>query len=176
MIFPIKIGILTASDRCSQGKREDESGKLLKSLAETLPAEVVAYRIVPDDKETLKNVLFQMVELFKCHLILTTGGTGLGPRDQTPEATKEVIEKEISGIAEALRLAGQAKTKFAMLSRGVAGTRKKSLIINLPGSPAAVQDAFEVLRPVLRHAVELIHGQVSDCHPPLSSLSSHSHS
>ena len=174
MILPIRVGIITASDRCSQGKRIDESGKLLKLLVEGLPAELVAYRIFPDDKDILKKALHHMADLFHCGLVLTTGGTGLSPRDHTPEATREVIEIEIPGIPEAIRLEGLKKTKFAMLSRGVAGIRGKTLIVNLPGNPEAVGDAFEVLRPILRHATELIKGEVIDCQP--SSRLSHSHS
>ena len=176
MILPVRVGIITASDRCSQGKRADESGRLLKLLVEGLPAEVVAYRIFPDDKDILKKALRHMADLFHCDFVLTTGGTGLSPRDQTPEATREVIEKEIPGIAEAIRQDGLKKTKFAMLSRGLAGVRGKTLVVNLPGNPEAVGDAFEVLRPILRHATELIKGEVIDCHPSSPSRLSHSHS
>lgn len=119
-------------------------------------------------------MLCHMADLFSCDLVLTTGGTGLSPRDFTPEATKEVIEKEIPGISEAMRKQSMEKIKFAMLSRAIAGVRGKTLIINLPGSPAAVRDAFEVLRDILIHAVELIHGEVADCSKVLHSLSSHS--
>ncbi len=163
MILPIKVGILTASDRCAAGKRIDESGNILKALAEQLPAEVVAHRIVSDDKERIKSALLQMVDLLQCHLVLTTGGTGLGPRDNTPEATREVIEKEIPGISEAIREGGKKKTRFSVLSRGIAGVRNKTLIINFPGSPDAVRDALEILKPVLSHALELVDGDVSDC-------------
>jgi molybdenum cofactor synthesis domain-containing protein len=171
----IKVGILTASDRSSRGERKDESGLLLKSLIEErLGAEVVAYRVVPDDKPVIQKVIVHMADLFFCDLILTTGGTGLGPRDVTPEATKELIEKEIPGISEAIRRQSMKKTKFAMLSRAVAGVRGKTLIINLPGSPNAVQEAFEVLEDVLVHAIELVHGEVQDCQKTLHLLSSHS--
>lgn len=173
MNIPFKVGIITASDRSSQGKRDDKSGLLLKSRVEELSAEVVAYQILPDDKEILKKALCHLSDLFSCNLILTTGGTGLSSRDHTPDATREVIEKEIPGIAEAIRSESLKKTKFAMLSRAVAGIRRKTLIINLPGSPGAVEQAFEVLRPVLAHAIELIRGEVEDC--PTLSCSSHSH-
>lgn len=174
MIIPIKAAVLTASDRSSQGKREDKSGMLLRDLLENLPAEVVAYRVLPDDKKVLVKALIHLSDLLSCDLILTTGGTGLAPRDSTPEATREVIEKEIPGISQAIREASLKKTPMAMLSRALAGIRGHTLIINLPGSPSAVQEAFEVLRPVLIHAVELLRGEVSDCQK-LSSLS-HSHS
>lgn len=174
MIIPFKVGIISASDRASRGEREDGSGTLLKSLIENLPAEVVAYQVLPDCQETLKKTLSHMADLFCCDLILTTGGTGLGPRDFTPEATREVIEKEIPGISEAIREQSMKKTGFAMLSRAVAGVRGKTLIINLPGSPSAVQDAFDVLKDVLIHAVNLIRGEVVDCRKSLHSLHSHS--
>ena len=176
MTAAIRIGIITASDRSSRGEREDKSGQLLKLLVETLPAEVIAYRILPDEKEIIKRSLLDMSERFLCDLIFTTGGTGLGPRDVTPEATREVIEKEIPGISEAIRKSSLKKTKFAVLSRAIAGVRGKTLIINLPGSPAAAQDAFNVLRPILNHAIELIRGEVTDCQKLSHSLHSHSSS
>ncbi len=171
MTILLKAGILTASDRSSQGIREDRSGVLLKSLVEALPAEVAAYEIVPDDREILAARLIHFSDQLACDVIFTTGGTGLSPRDNTPEATRAVIEKEISGIPEAIRRQGLQKTKFAMLSRSVAGIRGRTLIINLPGSPSGVEEAFEILKPVLFHAVELIRGEVGDC----QSLSYSSH-
>jgi molybdopterin adenylyltransferase len=174
VISLIKAGILTASDRSSEGKREDQSGALLKSLISTLPAEVVAYRIVPDEKEALIKNLVHLTDLFHCDLVLTTGGTGIAPRDVTPEATRSVIEKEMPGIAEAIREESRKKTPFAMLSRAVAGMRGQSLIINLPGSPRAIEEVFEVLRPILPHALALIKGEVLDCQK--STRLSHSHS
>ena len=159
----IKAGIITASDRAARGEREDRSGLLLKSLLEELPAEVIAYQVLPDEPEVLKRTLRHIADRLSCDLILTTGGTGLGPRDHTPEATRSVIEKEIPGIPEAIRQASLKHTRFAMLSRMVAGIRGKTLIINLPGSPEAVQDAFEILKPILSHAVELLQGTVTDC-------------
>ena len=159
----LKAGIITASDRASRGEREDKSGFLLKSLLEELPAEVIAYQVLPDELQVLRKTLCHISDRFGCDLILTTGGTGLGPRDHTPEATRSVIEKEIPGISEALRQASLKKTKFAMLSRMVAGIRGKTLIINLPGSPEAVQDCFEILRPILTHAIGLLRGAVDDC-------------
>ena len=160
----MKAGILTASDRSSRGERDDESGPLLKKLAESLPAEIVYYQILPDDKEILKSALCHMSNELNCDLILTTGGTGLSPRDNTPEATKEIIEKEIPGIAEMLRQTGSSKTPFAILSRGVAGIRGNTLIVNFPGSPKAVLEGFEQLKSILPHAVSLLQGKVKDCH------------
>lgn len=165
MLTEFRVGIITASDRASRGEREDQSGLLLKSLAEEWPMEVIAYQVIADDFELLKRALSHMADRMSCDLILTTGGTGLGPRDFTPEATKAVVEKEIPGIPELLRGSGRKKTEFAALSRAVAGVRKKSLIVNLPGSPEAVRESFEALRPILAHAVALIRGEVKDCRP-----------
>ena len=119
-------------------------------------------------------MLINMTDIFHCDLICTTGGTGLAPRDITPDATREVLDCEIPGIAEAVRAAGRQTRATAMLSRGLAGVRKKTLIINLPGSPKAVTDSFQVLQPILIHAIQLIRGEVKDCQS--SSLLSHSHS
>ena len=177
MILPIKIGVVTASDRCSRGERQDESGTLLKVLIEEhVSGEVIAYRVVPDDKECIQNVICHMVDTFFCDVVFTTGGTGLSPRDQTPEATRAIIEKEVPGIAEMVRMKSRRETKFAMLSRAVAGIRGKTLIINLPGSPKAVLCAFKVLEPMLLHAVKLIKGEVEDCQKLSYSLPSHSSS
>ena len=158
-----KVGIITVSDRASRGERDDESGLLLRALVEGAGAEVAAYRVLPDEEVILAHALRDLADTCFCDLIFTTGGTGLSPRDHTPEATRAVIDREIPGIAEALRASAQKKTPFAMLSRAVAGVRGRTLIINLPGSPGAVQDAFQVLKPVLKHAVELIQGRVKDC-------------
>ncbi len=169
-----KAAVLTASDRSFRGEREDKSGLILRDLLLHLPAEVRVYKIVPDDRQLLAVALIDWTDRLQCGLILTTGGTGLAPRDQTPEATQDVIEKEVPGIVQAIREMSLKKTPMAMLSRAVAGVRGRTLIINLPGSPSAVLEAFEIIRPVLKHAVELIHGEVVDCQK-LSSLP-HSHS
>ena len=164
MIIPFKVGVVTASDRSSAGTRPDKSGQLLISLIhEQLTAEVIAYRVVPDDKEFLKKTMLHMSNIFFCDMIFTTGGTGLASRDVTPEATKEIIERELPGIAEAIRYESKKKTKFAMLSRGIAGVHGKTLIINLPGSPEAVKDGFNAVKDILPHAAELIRGEVVDC-------------
>jgi molybdenum cofactor synthesis domain-containing protein len=163
VITPVKAGIISASDRSARGEREDRSGLLLKSLLENIGIEVIAYQVLPDSRDTLKKALRHAADRFSCDLILTTGGTGLGPRDETPEATRQVIEKEIPGIVEAIRGAGQRKTQLAILSRAVAGIRGRTLIVNLPGSPEGVRDAFETLKPILFHAVELVRGEVADC-------------
>ena len=174
MITPLKVGILTASDRSHRGEREDKSGHLLKLLVENIPAEVMAYHVLPAEKDSIQKMLIHMADILHCDLILTTGGTGLAPRDVTPEATREILDREIPGIAEAIRAAGMRGKATAMLSRGLAGTRGKSLIINLPGSPHAVEESFQILSPILVHALSLIKGEVSDCQT--SSLLAHSHS
>ena len=163
MITLFRAGILTASDRSHRGEREDKSGLLLRSLIVDLPAEVIAYHVLPDEKEKIKRMLIHMADNFGCDFILTTGGTGLAPRDVTPEATREILDREIPGMAEAVRAAGMLMKPAAMLSRGLAGVRGKTLIINLPGSPKAVEDSFQIIQPVLVHAIQLIRGEVNDC-------------
>lgn len=159
----MRVGIVTVSDRSSQGLREDLSGKLLAELVRKIPAEIVARQVVPDEKNRIQAVLISWVDDLDCEVVLTTGGTGIASRDVTPEATSEILEKEIPGVSEALRQVGQQQTPRAVLSRGVAGVRKRSLIVNLPGSPEAVREAFKILGPLLAHAVGLIRGTVMDC-------------
>ncbi len=155
-----KVAIVTVSDKGSKGQREDMSGKIIKEML-TNWAEVVYYSIVPDEKDLIKKELITQSD--KVDLILTNGGTGLHPRDVTPDATLEVIDREIPGIAEAMRIEGLKKTKHAMLSRAVAGIRGKTLIINLPGSPKAVKESLEVILEALPHAIDKIKGDPSDC-------------
>jgi molybdenum cofactor synthesis domain-containing protein len=147
---------LTVSDRVSAGERDDGSGD---ALVELLAAEgfEVERRIVPDDREAIADAIVELAE--DAVLVLTTGGTGLGPRDVTPEATAEVIERPAPGIAEAIRADSIAKTPHGLLSRGVAGVRDRTLIVNLPGSTGGCRDGFAVLRPALRHALELLAGE-----------------
>lgn len=155
-------GILTISDKGAQGKREDKSGKLMSDLLKEASFNIAIYAIVPDEEVTITQTLIKWVNK-GLDLILTTGGTGLSPRDLTPEATQKVIEKQVPGIAEALRQEGLKKTPHAMLSRGIAGIRKETLIINLPGSPKAVKEGLEVLIPALPHALAKIKGDASEC-------------
>jgi molybdopterin adenylyltransferase len=154
-----KVAIITVSDKGSKGEREDLSGKVIEEM---LPwAEIVSYKIVPDEKEEIKKAIIEATS--SADLIFTNGGTGLHPRDVTPEATREVIEKEVLGIAEAIRLEGYKKTKKAILSRAIAGIRGKTLIINLPGSPKAVKESLEVILDALPHAIDKIKGDPSEC-------------
>jgi len=160
-----QVGILTCSDRGAQGKREDGSAAALRQM---LPEafQVTRYQIVPDDREAITAQLVAWCDQDGLDLILTTGGTGLTPRDVTPEATLAVIERLVPGIAEAMRAAGLAKTPHAMLSRAVAGVRRRTLIINLPGSPKAVRENLAVVLPALPHAIDKIKGADQECGSP----------
>ncbi|NPV76747.1 MAG: molybdopterin adenylyltransferase [Anaerolineae bacterium] len=154
----IKIGILTISDRSSRKEREDLSGPALQKIANDQGWHVERLAVIPDELEEIKNTLIHWCDEAKLHLILTTGGTGFAPRDITPEATLQVIQKIAPGIAEAMRSESLKKTPHAMLSRSVAGIRGNSLIINLPGSPKAAVENLQVILPVMPHAIELIGG------------------
>jgi len=153
----IKAVVITTSD--SREEKDDLSGVTLVGLLLAAGAEVIDKIIVSDDAEKIAEALTAQAAREDVNLILTTGGTGLAPRDNTPEATRTVIEKEVPGMAEAMRLGSLEKTPTAMLSRGVCGTRGECLIINLPGSPNAVRECFEIVKPVLQHAVNLLTGK-----------------
>ena len=153
--------VITASDACARGEREDTSGATLVQLLTDLGAQIIATKILSDDLDPLAQSLIDFADRDDVNLIITTGGTGLGPRDNTPEATQRVIEREAPGIAEAIRAESLKVTPMAMISRGVCGVRSGTLIINLPGSPKAVQESFAVIAPVLPHALDLLAGRTS---------------
>lgn len=155
----IRAIVITVSDACSRGEREDASGAALVQLLTELGAEIVETKILSDDLDPLVQSLSDSAQRDDVNLIITTGGTGLGPRDNTPEATQQVIEREAPGIAEAIRIESLKSTPMAMLSRGVCGVRSGTLIINLAGSPKAVKESFSVIAPVLSHALDLLAGK-----------------
>lgn len=157
-----KVGIITASDKGSRGEREDVSGQTIADMIKEI-GEVCQYLIVPDDERALSSAMKDMADNQGIDLILTTGGTGLGPRDVTPEATLAVIDKIVPGIAEAMRAESLKKTSRAMLSRAVAGVRGRTLIINLPGSPKGVRECLEVVLPALEHGLAIMTGKASEC-------------
>jgi len=157
----MRVGILTVSDKASRGQREDLSGKVIREIVGQLHAQVVKYTVVPDDRARIEKELMRISE--QVDLVLTTGGTGLSPNDVTPEATARVIEKVVPGISEAMRMEGLKRTPYALLSRGIAGVRKTSLIINLPGSPKAVRENLEAILPAIPHAIETLKGEGGEC-------------
>ena len=158
--------VITASDACSVGEREDASGATLVQLLTELGAQIVAKEIVNDDLDPLADMLRAYADRADVNLIVTTGGTGFGPRDNTPEATLRVIEREAPGLAEAMRMETLKHTPMAMISRGVCGIRSGALIVNLPGSPKAVRESFEIIRPVLSHAIALLAGETRHTEGP----------
>jgi molybdopterin adenylyltransferase len=155
-LYRFRTAIVTLSDKAFRGEREDLSGPLLSQLASAAGADVIATHLIPDDQQSITTLLVQLADEEKVDIILTTGGTGPSSRDNTPEATRAVIEREMPGLAELMRWDGYRRTPFAVLSRGVAGIRGKTLIVNLPGSPKAVREGMEVLAPLLPSAVALI--------------------
>ena len=156
------IGIITASDKGSRGEREDASGRLIATMLQEL-GQIRSYKVVADDAEQISKEMVIMADQLGVDLILTTGGTGLGPRDVTPEATLAVVDRQVPGIAEAMRAKSLQITSRAMLSRAVAGMRNKTLIINLPGSPKGVQECLEVILPALEHGLAIMKGEASEC-------------
>src|SRR6266851_1090735 len=155
----IRAVVITSSDACSVGEREDTSGETLVDLLTKLGAKIIAKEILNDDLDPLAEMMRAYADRNDVNLIVTTGGTGFGPRDNTPEATLKVIEREAPGLAEAMRIQTLKNTPMAMISRGVCGIRSGALIINLPGSPTAVRESFEVIKPVLNHAISLLAGE-----------------
>lgn len=155
----IRAAVVTVSDKGYAGEREDVSGPMLADLAQDMGATVIRRIVVPDEKEEIIRNLICLADEMGLDLVLTTGGTGLTPRDITPEATRSVIEREVPGIAEVLRFEGYRQTPLAVISRGVAGTRGRTLMVNLPGNPRAVREGMKILGPILPHAIQMIRGE-----------------
>ena len=156
------IGVLTLSDKGARGEREDESGRIIQEMVAGL-GEIRRYEVIPDDEEGIVARLVAWVDREKLALILTTGGTGLTPRDLAPQATARVLDYEVPGMAEAMRSESLKKTPHAMLSRALVGVRRQSLIINLPGSPKGVRENLAVVLPALEHALAKLQGDPSEC-------------
>ena len=150
------VAVVTVSDSCFRGDKDDVSGKLLCKLAEAL-GPVVSYEIVPDEEDVLRRTLLELVDTRKVDFVFTTGGTGVSPRDVTPEATRSVLDKEVPGLGELMRLRTVSSSPTSVLSRAVCGVRAKALIINLPGSPRGVEECLGVVLPLLSHANDMIH-------------------
>jgi len=155
---PIRAAVVTVSDKGYAGEREDASGPLLANLLRNMGAEVVSRSIVPDEQGDIERELTRLADETQVDLVVTTGGTGPAPRDVTPEATRAVTERDVPGLAEALRFEGYRKTPLAVISRGVAAIRGGTLIVNLPGSPKAVREGMETLVPILPHAIRMLRG------------------
>ena len=161
----IRAAVVTVSDRSARGERADESGAVLAELLREAGASVVAREVVSDELEPLTSKLRELADREDVNLLVTTGGTGLSPRDNTPEATRAVVEREVPGISEAMRAETLRLTPTAMLSRAVCGVRSGALVVNLPGSPKGVRECFAVIRPVLAHAVAVIAGGAHETSP-----------
>ena len=159
----IRTAIIILSDKGARGERVDESGKVISDMIASLDASVLSYTILPDERDNISDALSRFADGGEIDLIITCGGTGVSPRDVTPEATRAVLDRELPGMAEAMRAESFKITPNALISRAVAGIRKQTLIINLPGSPKAARENLAVVLPALSHAVEKIKGDPSDC-------------
>lgn len=159
----IQAGIITVSDKGSRGERNDTSSLEIRKLLEEASIAVVRYEMVPDEKHLISEKIRTFADDMNLDLVLTTGGTGVGPRDVTPEATREVVEREVPGIAEYMRMKSASLTPHAVISRAVAGIRKRTLIVNLPGSPKGARENLSFVLPALQHAIEKIKGDPSEC-------------
>lgn len=163
----LKVGVITASDKGSRGEREDLSGQLLKELVQEIHGKVVLYIVLPDDQKLLADRMKVWTDIEEVDLILTTGGTGFSPRDVTPEATLSIADRLVPGIAEVMRMESLKVTPKAMLSRAVAVLRKRTLIINMPGSPKAVKECWQAISPALNHGIQILKGEASECAEPI---------
>jgi len=163
----LRVGVITASDKGSRGEREDLSGALLKELVREIDGEVVEYVVLPDERKLLAEKMREWADEQGLDLILTTGGTGFSMRDWTPEATLDIAERLVPGIAEVMRYESLKVTPKAMLSRAVAALRKRTLIINMPGSPKAVKECWAAIVPALTHGIQILKGEASECATPL---------
>jgi molybdopterin adenylyltransferase len=159
----MKVAIITVSDKGALGQREDLSSETIRYMLEKIEAQVVWYKVVPDELELIQSVMIEAVDSMRVDLVLTTGGTGFSARDVTPEATREVIEKTVPGICEIIRMASFKKTPQSILSRAIAGIRGKSLIINLPGSPKGVRESLGIILETLPHGIAVLKGEAAEC-------------
>ncbi len=162
----ITVGILTISDAASRGQRVDTSGENIATLISKLDVAINARKVVPDEADQIADTFKAWSDTQRLDLILSTGGTGLAPRDVTPEATRRIIDREVPGLAELMRLESAKRNIHAILSRGIVGVRGKTLIVNLPGSPKGVVEMLEIIMPVLPHAIQIMKGVQDDHTPP----------